>query len=124
MYRLATTDDMMADVLREGHVAHVRRYDWQTESVVTIEEWLMPTTERMTYRCGHQALGSWETDEEGIDEIAENLASNSIDYASVWDWIADVCTTRCANCHEAAFDRQTAMLENSLILPSHPERGG
>lgn len=114
MYRLATTNDMMADVLQVGHKASVREFDRTTETVHSVDEWVMPSQSPMIHRCGHELYPGWSAVhvQEHLEDITAELPSPFYPmYATAWDFIAHTLTQRCDACTEAALDAQTTALE-------------
>ena len=107
-YRLATTNDMMADVLMVGHQANVEYYDPQTETVKRAQEWIMPAS-TFTHSCGHVVFYPDDA-QEMIEDIERNIASGDGYYATIWDYIADCLRQRCGDCQERRLDALTEQL--------------
>lgn len=66
--------------------------------------------ERPTYKCGHDVFPGM-TDEQVGWQLEDMAAAMLSEYATIYDWIADVATQRCDACREAAIEAFTESVE-------------
>ena len=111
-YRLATSNDMIADVLQRGHRAAIERWEYNlptTDPVRVMEEvWVLPS-DTFSWRCGHDIAPRGRRAEiifEYFDDWFQPDRPNS-----VWDTMAEILANICNECHERRIDGLTDALD-------------